>query len=177
MTIEMGLAQAIDAEAFGQPGQRTFRLRIVGASSESASMWMEKEQFQALSLAIGQVLSELRYAPPSQEPPFYEFPEIADHDFKVGRMAIGLDPADQTLVLYLSDVQDDDEENPTLKARLTQDLCAALRGQLEEIVSRGRPVCPLCHVVMDEAGHACIRGNGHSMQPIPDEDADETGDP
>lgn len=176
MSIELGLARAIDAESFGQPGQRTFRLRILGQNSESASLWMEKEQFQALALAFGQVLSELRHSGPPKDTPVLEYPEIADHDFKVGRMALSIDTATRTVVLYLSDIEAAESDDPTLRVGVTNDHCAALREQLDEIVSRGRPVCPLCHAPMDEAGHACIRGNGHSSQPIPDEHAGDEED-
>ena len=176
MSIELGLAKAIDAESFGQPGKRTFRLRAIGDNQESASLWMEKEQFQALSLALGQVLSELRHAAGHDESPAFEYPEIADHDFKVGRMALSVDTSAQTVILYLSDAETDESDDPTLRVGVTQDLCAALREQLDKIISRGRPVCPLCQAPMDEGGHACIRGNGHSTQPIPDEDRDEAED-
>jgi uncharacterized repeat protein (TIGR03847 family) len=176
MSIELGLAKAIDAETFGQPGQRTFRLRIIGENAESASLWMEKEQFQALSLALGQVLSELRDPGSAKEPPFYEFPEIADHDFKVGRMALGLDTADRTVVLYISETEAQDDDEPTLRVRLSQDHWGTLRGRLDEIIARGRPVCPLCNAPMVEGGHACIRGNGHSTQPIPEDDSGEGDD-
>ncbi len=171
MSIELGLAQAIDAESFGEPGQRTFRLRVIGEGSQSASLWMEKEQFQALSLALGQVLSELRHPGPDSEPSAYDYPEIADHDFKVGRMALSVDTSTQTVILYLSDTETAEADEPTLRVGVTQDRCAVLREQLDEIISRGRPVCPLCHAPMDDGGHGCIRGNGHSTQPIPDEDA------
>ena len=82
MTIEFGVARGIDAQAFGQPGQRTFRLRIVGAEGQAASLWMEKEQMQALSLAIKQMLGQLEY---NQEPPppdVGEFPNVAENDFR-----------------------------------------------------------------------------------------------
>jgi uncharacterized repeat protein (TIGR03847 family) len=176
VSIELGLAQAIDAESFGEPGQRTFRLRAIGENSQSASLWMEKEQFQALSLALGQVLSELRHSGEATEPPVYEYPELADHDFKVGRMALSVDTSSQTVILYLSDPETEESDDPTLRIGITHDHCAALREQLDEIISRGRPVCPLCHAPVDEGGHACIRGNGHSTQPIPDENAGETDD-
>lgn len=173
MSIELGLAKAIDAESFGQPGQRTFRIRAIGENLESASLWMEKEQLQALCLALGQVLSELRHVTRREEPPPYEYPEIADHDFKVGRMALSVDTSAQTVVLYLSDADTEEADEPTLRVGVTQDRCAALREQLDEVISRGRPVCPLCQAPMDEGGHACIRGNGHSTQPIPDEARDD----
>lgn len=168
MSIELGLARAIGAESFGEPGNRTFRLRIIGQNAESASLWMEKEQFQALSLAFGQVLSELRHSG-GGEASVHEYPEVADHDFKVGRMALSIDTAGRTVILYLSDMEAGETDDPTLRVDVTHDHCAALREQLDEIVSRGRPVCPLCHGPMDEGGHACIRGNGHSSQPIPEE--------
>lgn len=176
MSIDLGTARAIDAETFGEPGQRTFRLRVIGANAESASLWMEKEQFQALGLALGQVLSELRYSRHQEEEDVYDFPDVADHDFKVGRMALGVDTADKTVVLYLSDMEVGEEDEPTLRVRISQDRCSALREKIEEIVSHGRPVCPLCHAPMDKGGHVCIRTNGHSQEPIPEGDTGEEGE-
>jgi uncharacterized repeat protein (TIGR03847 family) len=177
MTADFGIARAIDSQAFGQPGQRTFRLRVVGANGESGSVWLEKEQMQALSLALKQMLSQLEY---SAEPPpadVGEFPVVADNDFRVGRMGMGFNPSDRTVVIYAFEIGvDEDEEQPTLRVRLTQEQCASLGAQLDEIISGGRPVCPLCGLAIDPPGHACVRSNGHSKQPIPEEDQDEEAD-
>jgi uncharacterized repeat protein (TIGR03847 family) len=175
MTTEFGVARGIDAQSFGQPGQRTFRLRIVGANGESASLWMEKEQMQALSIALTQMLAQLEY---SAEPPpasAGDFPVVADHDFRVGRMGMGFNASDRTVVLYTFELGtgDADEDEPTLRARLTQEQSASLGAQLDEIIAGGRPVCPLCGLSIDNGGHACIRSNGHSKQPIPEEESDE----
>jgi uncharacterized repeat protein (TIGR03847 family) len=174
MTIDFGVARGIDAQTFGQPGQRTFRLRIVGASSESASLWMEKEQLQALSIALKQMLSQLEYA--AEPPPASagDFPVVADHDFRVGRMGMGFNASDRTVVLYTFELGagDGDEDEPTLRTRLTQEQSASLNAQLDEIIAGGRPVCPLCGLAMDPA-HACIRSNGHSKQPIPEEESED----
>ena len=176
MTAEFGVARAIDAQAFGQPGQRTFRLRILGEHAESASLWMEKEQLQALSLALKQMLSQLEY---EQEPPeatIGDFPVVADHDFRVGRLGMGFNAADRTVVLYTYELgaeSDADDAEPSLRARLTQEQSAAMIAKLEDVVAGGRPVCPLCGLSMDPSGHACIRSNGHSKQPIPEQEADD----
>ena len=174
MTVEFGIARSIDAQAFGQPGQRTFRLRIVGGEAQAASIWLEKEQMQALSLALKQMLSQLEY---NAEPPVAdigEFPVVADHDFRVGRMGMGFNAADRTVVLYAFELgADEDDDDPTLRVRLTQEQCASLGVQLDEIIAGGRPTCPLCGLPVDRAGHACVRSNGHSKQPIPDEDQDD----
>lgn len=174
MTVEFGVARGIDAQAFGQPGQRTFRLRVVSDGGASASLWLEKEQMQALSMALKQMLAQLEY---DQEPPTAdvgEFPVVADHDFRVGRMGMGFSATDRTVVLYTFELGvDEDEEDPTLRVRLTQEQSTSLAVQLDEIIAGGRPVCPLCGLPMDRDGHACVRSNGHSKQPIPEENQDD----
>ncbi len=174
MTAELGVARAIDAQAFGQPGQRTFRLRILGERSESASLWMEKEQLQALSLALKQMLAQLEF---DREPPAAtvdDFPVVADHDFRVGRLGMGFNAADRTVVLYTYELgaNEEDDAEPSLRVRLTQEQSSFMSEKLDDIVAGGRPVCPLCGLPMDDA-HACIRSNGHSKQPIPDQESDE----
>lgn len=173
MTIELGVALGVDAESFGQPGERTFRLRILGASRQWASLWMEKEQLQALSLALSQMLAQLRQA---EQPGagLDDFPDTAEHDIHVGRMEIGFDPSDRTIVLNLFGLGvDDDESSPDLRVRFRQEQCATLSVRLKEIIGAGRPLCPLCGAPLTPAGHACIRANGHTSQPIPEHGEEE----
>lgn len=173
MTSEFGILRGIDAQTFGQPGQRTFRLRIVGDNAQTASLWLEKEQMQALSLALKQMLGQLEYDDTPPPPDAGEFPVVADHDFRVGRMGMGFHAEDRTIVLFMYEVTVEDEADPTLRARLSQEQCASLGAQLDEIIAGGRPVCQLCGQPIEPEGHACVRANGHSKQPIPKED---TGD-
>lgn len=174
MTADFGLARGIDAQSFGQPGQRTFRLRIVGGGGETASLWVEKEQLQALSLALKQMLAQLEY---DAEPPAADvgdFPVSAERDFRVGRMGMGFDASDRTVLLYLYEVGVEEDDEPTVVVRMVQEQCASLGVNLDEIITGGRPLCPLCGVAIDPEGHVCVRTNGHSRQPIPEE-RDEDG--
>ena len=173
MTVEFGLASGVDAQAFGQPGQRTFRLRLVGEAGQSASLWMEKEQMQALSLALKQMLAQLEYAGEERPGEIEGFPVVAEHDFRIGRMGMGYDPHDGTVVLYLYEIGVEDGDEPALRTQLTPAQSAALGAQLDEIIASGRPVCPLCGAPVEAAGHACVRSNGHSDQAIPTEEPDE----
>jgi len=172
MSIDLGLARAVDAQSFGQPGERTFRLRVVGAQGETASLWMEKQQFQALSLAIQQMLAQLDYR---QEPatPVEAFPQYPQHDLRVGRMSMGYDHAPRNIVLYAHALGEEESEPAALGFRLTPEQCAVLDAQLRQIIDKGRPVCPLCGASIDASGHMCIRANGHSTQPLPEERNDE----
>ena len=54
---DFGRAELLEPEAIGEPGQRTFRLRVL-SGSEAASLWLEKEQLVALTLAIRQLLEQ-----------------------------------------------------------------------------------------------------------------------
>jgi uncharacterized repeat protein (TIGR03847 family) len=173
MTADFGTARAIDARAYGEPGSRTFQLRILGSNLESASLWLEKQQMQALSLALTQVLTQLG-RPPRGSEDISSFPDGPDHDFRVGRMAIGFDPSTGTVVLHVFDLgRDEEAEDPDVQVRVTGDACASLNGQLQEIIAAGRPVCPLCGSPLEPGGHGCVRTNGHSKQPIPDQQTDD----
>jgi len=44
---DLGPLDALEAEALGLPGQRRFRL-LVRSESRSASIWMEKQQLDAI---------------------------------------------------------------------------------------------------------------------------------
>lgn len=173
MTADFGTARAVDARAYGEPGQRTFQLRIIGGNLESASLWLEKQQLQALSLALTQVLSQLGRADGGAQD-IGSFPQQAEHDFKVGRMAIGFDQAEGAVVLQVFEIsREEEEEEPDVQVRMTEDACASLNARLQEIIAAGRPQCPLCGQVIDPEGHACIRSNGHSKEPIPEDRFDD----
>ncbi len=177
MTIELGVALGIDAQAFGEPGQRTFRLRVLGSGSESVWLWVEKEHLRALGLAIGQLLAQLNYRSQAAPEPG-QFGETAQHEVHVGLMAVGFNAPDRTLALHLSEVGLGEEEEPTVRVQLTLDQCASLAARIDEIIAGGRPVCVLCGQAIDPTGHVCIRSNGHSKEAIPDagEGANANGD-
>lgn len=169
VNVDLGVARGVDAQSFGQPGQRTFRLRVLGSASESASLWVEKEHLRALSLALRQLLPQLGYEQQPQAADVGEFPDVAEHDFRVGRMGIGFNPSQGTVVLQVDELER--EEDFTLRVQLTLPHCASLVVQAEAITAAGRPICPLCGLPMDPSGHTCSRSNGHSKQPISDTDS------
>jgi len=176
MTADLGRAHAVDAQTFGDPGQRTFQLRVIGGGNVSASLWMEKQHLQQLNLAFAQVLAQIDYRDRPPPADLSDFPVAAEHDFKVGRLALGFDPSDRTVVLDAYELTADEEAEAILRVRLTSDQVAWLVGQLGEIIATGRPACPLCGVSLDADGHTCIRSNGHIKQAIPDEPSGDEGE-
>jgi len=160
---------SLEAEAIGEPGQRTFRLRV-SSDQHTASLWLEKEQLQALALALMRLLVQMgqpEYIPAAGAVanPLSAFPEQPSLDLKVGRLGLGLDQAEGSIVLFAYEVEEDEEESEpgeaVLACRAAPAQCRDLVAMIEGIVAAGRPVCRLCLTPIDPEGHVCARSNGH----------------
>lgn len=166
-THDFGRVTILEAEAFGKPGERTFRLRVV-APAGSASLWLEREQLQALSMAVRQVLSQHR----TGEPPLHEEqpPAAAESaaepavDFKVGRLSLGYDESEDTFMFYAHELEADPEGPPTFACEATSVQARAISEEIDRIVAAGRPRCFLCGQPIEAGQHVCPRSNGHSQR-------------
>jgi uncharacterized repeat protein (TIGR03847 family) len=159
---ELGRATSIDAEAVGQPGQRRFRL-LVQSTGHSASIWMEKQQLAGIGLWLEEVAQRLDREQPrqleEQEPlPFPLNPEI---DFHASQIGLGFAEADDSFVIQAFDNQSADPQNPKLRCFLSRGQARFLIQKIEQVVSAGRKLCPLCRTPMEPEGHVCPRQNGH----------------
>src|SRR4051794_36136450 len=148
---------------------------VESGDGRAAALWVEKEQLQALGLAVEQVLAEFQGVAgrPAKQPPFETFPPNPTVDFKVGRLALGQDESElesgPRYVLLVYDVEGSggEEEEPTqpatLACRATREQLRALSRNIAEVVAAGRPRCPLCGEPMDSTDkpHGCVRANGH----------------
>ena len=180
MTFEaqyvFGPATRLQAQSIGEPGHRTFRLLVESDDGRAAALWVEKEQLQALGLAVEQLLAEFqgRLSPrPARQPPIETFPPNPTVDFKVGRLALGQDESEletgPRYVLLVYDLEsgagEEDEPNQpaTFACRATREQLRALSRNIAEVVAAGRPRCPLCGEPLEsnDQPHGCVRANGH----------------
>ena len=167
---DYGPVNRIEAEAFGEPGQRTFRV-FTANEIEAASLWLEKQQLATLGRAIEEQLGRLKALRISPEAPgpdetlaYQGEPTL---DFRVGQMALGFDERQGLFLLLVYAVGDEDENRPTFSCQATPEQLRVLAERIETVVASGRPLCPLCGEPIDRGGHHCIRANGHSKRPIP----------
>lgn len=183
--IDFGPVDAVDAEAIGTPGNRTFRLRARVGDSYSA-LWMEKEQLASLGRLFSQIIAERsrrRGQPAEPVEPVGNFPQQAQVDFQVARIGLDFD-ADSEHVILLADDPGAAErgDTPAFRMEISRAQAIAAIRQIERIVAAGRPLCPLCKQPLEHEGqeHFCPRKNGHSAElEIPDveeDDEDEEGD-
>jgi uncharacterized repeat protein (TIGR03847 family) len=165
---DFGHAELLEPEAIGEPGQRAFRLRVM-SKDESASLWLEKEQLAALTLAFRHLLEQTE-DPPAAEPqsalsaqPFPERPQV---EMKLGRLGIGYDEDQRMVTIFAYATEEAEDAPPTFACQVSLTQCATFAERAEETINAGRPVCVLCGSPIEKDGHKCHRRNGHSTQPI-----------
>jgi len=174
---DFGRVSSLEAEAIGEPGQRTFRLRV-SAGGRTASLWLEKEQLQALALALMRLLVQMgqpEYIPAAGAVanPLSPFPAQPSLDLKVGRLGLGLDQTEGDIVIFAYEVEEAEEESEQAEAeqveavlacRAAPPQCRDLVAMIEGIIATGRPICRLCLGPIDAEGHVCARSNGHGSE-------------
>ena len=162
-----GMAVRLEADAVGSPGQRRFRL-LAQSSRGTAWLWLEKEQLQALAMAVEEMLGGMptlwslsrvsagqaaasagTLAPPTLE-------------VKVGQLGLGFDEERRRFVLQAHEEEADPEGEPAFACWVLRPQLEALTRQIYEVVAAGRPRCPLCHVPLTDEPHSCPGHNGHS---------------
>lgn len=169
-------AQRLRVEAIGEPGQRRFRLLAI-VEGETTIVWMEKQQIQALGLALEQMLEQL----PDRGPELgaanvpVEFNVETRHQFRAGRMELGYDETRDRLVVVAHDIHDeegveeeavpgpldDEDEGATFACRISREQGRELSADAAAVVAAGRPRCTMCGAPMGPGPHVCPQQNGH----------------
>jgi uncharacterized repeat protein (TIGR03847 family) len=165
---DFGPADLLEPEAIGEPGQRVFRLRVV-SGAEAASLWLEKEQLAALTLALRRLLEQLEEDESDDEPPGpppQSFPARPNVDFKLGRLGIGYDEKRRMVTIFAYEMELEEDAPPTFACQVSLGQCASFAEQAEATIGAGRPICVLCGLAIDKDGHQCQRRNGHSNVPL-----------
>ncbi|NLU66201.1 DUF3090 domain-containing protein [Streptomyces sp. HNM0574] len=177
------------AGTVGLPGRRSFYLQA-SDKSRTTSVALEKAQVEALAERIDELLDEVvrrtgGNAPvpavtPSEVDDTEPLESPVEEEFRVGTMALAWDGESDRLVVEAqalveleaeSDedlaeaeerlLQDDENGPPMLRVRMSGTMARAFAKRALEVVSAGRPPCPLCSLPLDPEGHVCPRQNGY----------------
>jgi uncharacterized repeat protein (TIGR03847 family) len=181
MSVDLGRARILGADAVGQPGQRRFRL-FAQSSRGSLIVWMEKEQLNSLSVALDRALAQLSEGTVlrtearvggkqlSQAMP-EDFPSPATYEFQAGQIGLNYDERDDLFMLGITpfDIILQGDEEPLIQLKEEEGVsfffslpeAQHLSVGISAVVGLGRPVCPLCGVPLDGGPHACVKQNGH----------------
>jgi uncharacterized repeat protein (TIGR03847 family) len=177
------------AGTVGEPGDRTFFLQA-REGGRIVSIALEKVQVAVLAERLGALLDELdlRGIAAATEMPSLDATPVTDdaaldsapldeplnEAFRAGSLTLGWDGgAERVLVEARAqdadgeaiDPDEDDEEDEDgpdlLRVRMTAAAARSFVARATQVVSAGRPPCPLCGAPLDPLGHICPRRNGH----------------
>jgi uncharacterized repeat protein (TIGR03847 family) len=160
------LVTVLAAEAIGVPGQRRFRL-IGGVGTDVVSLWMEKEQLNALGLAIAQLLEQLTESGLAKSPILSTSFDVpistppSSPEYLVSKIMIGYDEERRLVAVFAHDIEQDDDDDPIFSGRATLEMAKTLSEQIETVIASGRPRCPRCGAPIGPEGHVCPHNNGH----------------
>jgi uncharacterized repeat protein (TIGR03847 family) len=143
---------------------------VVVIDDETWIIWMEKQQMQALGMAIEQILAQAASAggPLESSNAMAVIDERTTNQFRLGRVELGFDDGDDSIVLIAHDVQADDDD-PGLNLRISQAQSRTFIRDSAALAAAGRPMCPMCGHPRDPSGHVCPEQNG--LLPLPIDEA------
>jgi uncharacterized repeat protein (TIGR03847 family) len=170
------------AGTVGQPGERAFYLQASGGG-RTTSVALEKGQVSQLAERLDELLDEvLRRTGGVAAVPAAAASALSDdgpldlplmEEFRVGAIALAWDHEDDRVIIEAQEESEEPveplteevpEDGPAvLRVRLSPAAARAFSKRALQVVSAGRPPCPLCGLPLDPAGHVCPRQNGHRV--------------
>ncbi|MBA3451082.1 MAG: DUF3090 family protein [Chloroflexia bacterium] len=155
-------AERIQVEAIGEPGERRFRLLSI-VNGQTFAVWMEKQQVQALGLALEQMLERLPDVGPvvPAAANLLEFDRETPKQFRVGRMELGYDDDEDRIVVVAHDLNSQEDDDAAFACRMTRGQARDLGAEAALVVAAGRPRCTMCGEPMGPEPHVCPQQNGH----------------
>jgi uncharacterized repeat protein (TIGR03847 family) len=165
-SFELPAVQRLTVGTVGPAGKRTFYLQA-RQDDQLVTLKLEKQQVGALAELLAEMLDDLPAvgALPKEEDLELEEPVLAE--WPVGTLRIDYDRDSDQVVLVAEEVPEVDEEGEAVStggiARFaaTREQVAAVARRGAQLVTAGRPPCPLCGYPLDPEGHSCPRTNGH----------------
>ena len=156
ITYPLGALSRIEAETFGEPGRRTFRL-VLHSGRATSHVWLEKEQLFQLGAGLKEAVDRQT---------------DSDRERASSPTAPGW-TGDETLIEFKARVlsgqaqgdgdEQSGEEAPSVSFWITVDQASVLADESLRICAAGRPPCFLCGLPIDPTGHVCPRANGHAV--------------
>ncbi|HET8929063.1 MAG TPA: DUF3090 family protein [Acidimicrobiales bacterium] len=148
--------------AVGEPGSRVFYLQA-GQDDTVVALRCEKQHVAALAHHLAELLADL--PPTAPDPNSRTLHEPVEADWILGTLAFGFDTESGRIDIIASELTEGlpgDPPGGEARFAISRGQAASLIATTEELLAGSRPLCHLCGLPMDPAGHVCPRTNGHS---------------
>ena len=160
--LEFDPVESLAVGTVGPSGQRAFYIQATDAY-KTLTMLVEKVQVQAIAERTMTLLKDEK--PGKAEKPA-QLVEPVNPDWRAGELGIGMDRERSQVVLIAREAAEEEdtpeEELSSVRMWIRPELMRAVATRGLELVTAGRPLCPVCGLPMDPEGHLCPRRNGKS---------------
>jgi len=163
----------ISADAIGAPGKRVFYLQGWQENRpQPVTLIVEKFQLQTLAISVEKLTQELQEKHPDlgkvqadYNPELMRILPPVDPIFRVGEIGLGYEQESDLVVILakeiISDELEDLESASIVRFWCTRAQARSLAMWSQEVIQKGRPICPQCGQPMEVEGHFCPKKNGH----------------
>ncbi len=157
--IELGRADFVTIDAIGPPGQRTFYLQAI-QDDLVITVIIEKEHAAALAVAVTEALAQLGETE-VVDPATLDLVQPVHPLFRVGKLGLGYDQDKGKFILVAEELVEEGQQGTRVHIWAARPQMAGLARKAAMVVAAGRPMCPLCHEVINpDEKHVCARDNG-----------------
>lgn len=172
-SFELDPVDWITAGAVGEPGDRVFYVQAE-KDDGTVALVVEKEQVRMLSQLAQDLLEQVdtTVTPDDLDTRSQQLREPIAPAWRVGRLALGMDPDGDRFMLEAEELMEDGEAEEGAVARfwMSREQLVALAAHAAWSVEAGsRDTCRLCNRPIDPAGHRCPALNGHGPLLAPEQ--------
>ena len=170
--IDVNPVSHITADAIGAPGNRVFYIQAWNKDQpQPFTVILEKIQLQAITINVENFIINLEQKNPNLVPAAAAYdrdkmqitPPV-DPLGRIGEFKLGYDEQTDLLVFAFYEIQAEGvplEDASVLRLWCSRALARSMVHWSQEVISRGRPICPQCGEPMEPEGHFCPKKNGH----------------
>ena len=160
------------ADYVGEPGRRTFYLQARDAE-RTLTYLVEKQQVTLLAEKFRELLMMIDANDTIKNTPATRDPALVlegpfEPEARLGTMGLAYEEDEDRVIVVMQPVtealEEDDElveREDTIRLMLRRDQVRSFILHALAATGEGRPICQLCGLPMDPAGHNCPASNGH----------------
>ena len=170
--IDVNPVSHITADAIGSPGKRVFYIQAWNKDQPKPfTVILEKIQLQAIIINVENFIINLERSKPNLVPATASYDQEkmpitppVNPLFRIGEFKLGYDEKTDLLIFAVYEIQTEDssvEEASVLQLWCSRSQVRNMAHWSQEVISRGRPICPQCNQPIEPEGHFCPKKNGH----------------
>ncbi len=146
----------------GPAGQRAFYLQARD-DTQLVTLKCEKEQVRALADYLADMLEKLPDTGIALGTA--ELIEPVEPAWAVASLGIGHDETrDRIVIVAKQFIEEEGDEPAPARFAITAAQAKIFVARARDLMQASRPICPLCSLAIDPAGHVCPRKNGHATR-------------